>query len=216
VHPRVSMNSMSTARFTLDEDLAFYARHGYDQVTLSYGKFEASGVARAIEAVNAADVRVDMLFGMGRVQLADPSQWDDYRATFVEIVDSAKAIDSATVMVTTGVAGPLTWEEAADALEAALAPGLEYARAQNMPVMFEHTNSLRVDVGFVHTLRDMIDVATRLDAKVLMEVNACWAERNLAGTWIASVSYRSATSRSVRATRRTGWCPATATSRSSV
>ena len=85
-------------------------------------------------------------------------------------------------MFTTGPAGPLPWEEAADALEAALAPVLAEARSRGVPFAIEHTNSLRVDVGFVHTLADAIDLARRLDAGVCMEVNACWAERGLADT----------------------------------
>ena len=51
----------------------------------------------------------------------------------------------------------------------------------------EHTNSLRVDVGFVHTLRDAIDLAGRLDTGVCMEINACWAERGLAQTIRAGI-----------------------------
>ena len=37
-------------------------------------------------------------------------------------------------------------------------------------------------MGFVHTLRDAIDLARRLDTGVCMELNACWAERGLAAT----------------------------------
>ena len=85
-------------------------------------------------------------------------------------------------MFTTGPAGPLPWEEAADALEAALAPVLREAGFRGLPFAIEHTNSLRVDVGFVHTLADAVDLARRLDAGVCMEVNACWAERGLADT----------------------------------
>jgi sugar phosphate isomerase/epimerase len=46
---------------------------------------------------------------------------------------------------------------------------------------------LRVDVGFVHTLRDVVDLARRLGTGVCMEVNACWAERGLAETIAAGV-----------------------------
>ena len=46
---------------------------------------------------------------------------------------------------------------------------------------------MRVDVGFVHTLRDAIDLARRLDTGVCMELNACWAERGLAETIRAGV-----------------------------
>ena len=56
------------------------------------------------------------------------------------------------------------------------------ARARGVDFAIEHTNSLRVDVGFVHTLRDAIDLARRLDTGVCMELNACWAERGLAAT----------------------------------
>ena len=37
-------------------------------------------------------------------------------------------------------------------------------------------------MGFVHTLRDAIDLARRVDLGVCVEVNACWAERDLAST----------------------------------
>ncbi len=50
---------------------------------------------------------------------------------------------------------------------------------RSLPFALEHTNSLRVDVGFVHTLADVVDLARRLDVGVCMEINACWAERGL-------------------------------------
>jgi sugar phosphate isomerase/epimerase len=86
------------------------------------------------------------------------------------------------MVFTTGPFAPLTWEEAADALDAALSPVLAEAARRRVPFAIEHTNSLRVDVGFVHTLRDAIDLAQRFDVGVCMELNACWAERGLADT----------------------------------
>jgi sugar phosphate isomerase/epimerase len=44
-----------------------------------------------------------------------------------------------------------------------------------------------VDVGFVHTLRDAVELAWRLDAGVCMDIGACWAERNLQGTIAAGI-----------------------------
>src|SRR5262249_48246296 len=68
------------------------------------------------------------------------------------------------------------------ALEQAMAPVLGEARDRGIPFALEHTNSLRVDVGFVHTLRDVVDLARRLDVGVCMEIIACWAERGLDAT----------------------------------
>ena len=69
-----------------------------------------------------------------------------------------------------------------------------HARA-GVPFAIEHTNSLRVDVGFVHTLRDAIDLARRLDTGVCMEINACWAERDLGATDRAPASTASGSCR---------------------
>jgi sugar phosphate isomerase/epimerase len=100
----------------------------------------------------------------------------------VRALDTATDVGAECLVFTTGPAGPLAWEEAADAIEAALAPVLPEARSRGVPFAIEHTNSLRVDVGFVHTLADALDLARRFDAGVCMEINACWAERGLADT----------------------------------
>jgi sugar phosphate isomerase/epimerase len=97
----------------------------------------------------------------------------------VRSIDTATQVGASHIVFTTGPFAPLAWDEAADALEAALAPVLVEARAAGVDLAIEHTNSLRVDVGFVHTLRDAIDLARRLDRGVCLEMNACWAERDL-------------------------------------
>jgi sugar phosphate isomerase/epimerase len=89
----------------------------------------------------------------------------------------AAALDAACVVFTTGPAGRRTWEDAAASLGEVLAPAVAQAAAAGIPLALEHTNSLRADVGFVHTLRDAIDLARALDTGVCMEINACWGER---------------------------------------
>jgi sugar phosphate isomerase/epimerase len=91
------------------------------------------------------------------------------------------------MILTTGPAGQLPWEDAADALEGALAPVITDAQARGIPFGLEHTNSLRVDVGFVHSLADVVDLARRLGIGVCVETNACWAERGLGATIEAGV-----------------------------
>jgi sugar phosphate isomerase/epimerase len=41
---------------------------------------------------------------------------------------------------------------------------------------------MRRDIGFVHSLRDMVEVARRLDVGVVFEVTNCWYERGLEAT----------------------------------
>lgn len=185
MHPRVSVSAISTYRLSLAEDLGFWAAHGIDHVGVSVAKLEAHGwdagarlVARACEG----GLRVGNLIGLGPFHLARPDRWEEQRARLVRAVDLAAATGAGCMVFTTGPAAPLTWEEAADALAEALAPVLREAAARRVRFAIEHTNPLRVDVGFVHTLRDALDLAGRLGTGVCMEVNACWAERALAAT----------------------------------
>jgi sugar phosphate isomerase/epimerase len=185
VHPRVSLSAISTFEWALDEDLAFYADAGITNVGISVAKLERAGWESGTRRVADAGLRVTNLIGLGPFHLDAPRSWDEQRERVRRVLDTAEAVGAERVVLTTGPAGRLPWEEAADALEAALASTLADARARDIPFALEHTNSLRVDVGFVHTLRDVVDLARRLGTGVCMEVNACWAERGLADTIIA-------------------------------
>jgi sugar phosphate isomerase/epimerase len=179
------VSAISSYRLGLPDDLAFWKRHGIDRVGVSVAKLDAFGWVRGVELTAeavAGGLEVANLIGLGPFDLANPTQWDRQRERLARAVDAAVALGAGCLVFTTGPAGPLSWEEAADALEAALAPVVSDAQARGVPFALEHTNSLRVDVGFVHTLRDVIDLARRLHTGVCMEVNACWAERDLAAT----------------------------------
>jgi sugar phosphate isomerase/epimerase len=185
MHPRVCVSAISTFRLPLADDLAFWRAHGVTNVGVSVAKLETygweAGTALVVEAV-AKGLQVVDLIGLGPFQLAHPARWDVQRDRLVRSIDTAVAVGASSIVFTTGPFAPLTWEEAADALEQALAPVLHEAQTRGVAVLIEHTNSLRVDVGFVHTLRDAVDLARRLETGVCMELNACWAERGLAAT----------------------------------
>jgi sugar phosphate isomerase/epimerase len=180
--PDVSVSAICTYRWSLDEDLAFYAEHDVRAVGVSLAKLERHGVEEGAARVRDAGLRVTNLIGLGPFHLADPGQWPQQRDRLRRAVDAASTVGAECMVLTTGPAGALPWEDAAARFADALGPVLEAARAADVPIALEHTNSLRVDVGFVHTLRDAIDLARSLDLGVCMEVNACWAERGLAQT----------------------------------
>jgi sugar phosphate isomerase/epimerase len=182
LHPRISLNAISTFEWSLEQDLAFYTDTGITNVGVSVVKLERAGWDAGARRVADAGLRVTNLIGLGPFDLDAPRSWDQQRERLQRALDTAEAVGAECVVFTTGPAGRLTWEEAADALEAALASVVADARVRGIPFALEHTNSLRVDVGFVHTLRDVVDLARRLGTGVCMEVNACWAERGLAHT----------------------------------
>ena len=185
MHPRACVSAISTFNLALDEDLAFWDRHEIRTVGVSVAKLERFGWAEGTKLVAdaaAAGLRIANLIGLGPFHLANPASWPKQQERLARSIETAAAVGAECMVFTTGPFAPLTWEEAADALDAALTPILSEAASRGVPFAIEHTNSLRVDVGFVHTLKDAIDLARRFDVGVCMELNACWAERGLADT----------------------------------
>ena len=187
MHDRISVSGISTFAWDLPTDLAFYARMGITNVGISVAKLERHGWDDGAARVVDAGLRVTNLIGLGPFHLAAPDRWAAQQERLVHALDVARRIGAECLVFTTGPAGPLPWGEAADALETAMAPVLAESRARGVPFAIEHTNSLRVDVGFVHTLADAVDLARQLGTGVCMEINACWAERDLDATVRAGV-----------------------------
>jgi sugar phosphate isomerase/epimerase len=187
VHPRISLSELSSWNWTLDEDLAFYERAGITSIGASVVKLEAAGWKAGAHRIADAGLRVTNLIGVGPFTLADRDRWDEQRDRMHRALEAARILDAESVVLSTGPAAPLTWEEAADAYAEAVEPILVEAANLGVPMAVEHTNSLRIDAGFLHTLRDAIDLARRVDLGVCLDVNACWAERNLDATIRAGV-----------------------------
>ena len=175
----MAVSGICTIHLSLTEDIAFWERHGISAVGIPRRKLTGNG----IEMVARTGLQVTSLLGFGP-ELRDQSTWpgarDDLRAMFSE----ADAIGARSVVITTGPAGGLRWEEAADALGRVLEPVLDEAP---VPVLIEHTNQLRTDISFVHSLRDVVDLAHQLGVGAVMEVNACWMERALPETLAAGL-----------------------------
>jgi sugar phosphate isomerase/epimerase len=181
-HARVCVSGISSWNQSIDDDLAMYADLGVHTIGAAVRKFETDD---NVERVVASGVRVANVIGVGPFRLDDRSSWAPQQQRVRDALALAERLRAPQLVLTTGPAGTLEWDAAADSLEAALGPLLEVG--QPVQVCLEHTNSLRVDVGFVHTLRDAIDLSRRLEIKVCMEVNACWAERDLAKTIVDGI-----------------------------
>jgi len=182
VHPRISVSAICTRNWTLDEDLAFYAGAGITNVGLSWAKLDAHSVADAFARVSDAGLRVTNVLALAGHVLDDPASWPAARGRIDGAIEAAAATSAPCVVVTSGRPGALAWDAAADAFTAVMEPCATLARASGVRLALEHTNSLRVDLSFVHTLRDALDLASRLDMGVCMECNTCWMERGVERT----------------------------------
>jgi sugar phosphate isomerase/epimerase len=174
---RLSVSALSSWNWTLDQDLAFWHQEGIDHVGIWTDKLDGPGWDEAVARVAAAGLRVSNLISAGPFSLDRPARWPEQRERLISMLDAAEIIDAPLLVLTTGPANGLDWEEAAAALESAIGPVLDLGH--EIPIAFEHTNSLRPDIGFLHTLADAIDFARHVGVGVCMECNACWAERGL-------------------------------------
>jgi sugar phosphate isomerase/epimerase len=178
MHPRLSVSAVSSWTWSLDDDLRFWEASGIDHVGLSFRKLDEAGLDRAVQRVLDAGLTVSNVVELGWWDLADPSTWASQQQRLLAAVQVAAAAGGCLVL-TTGPAGSLEWDAAADALGAALEPVRVAATSAGVSLTLENTGSLRLDLSFVTTLRDTVDVARRVDTGVCMEVNSCFAERGL-------------------------------------
>jgi sugar phosphate isomerase/epimerase len=178
----ISVSAICTYSLPLDGDVAFWSRHGIRRVGVSVAKLERFGWDDGVALVRGSGVEVGNLIGLGPFRLDRPDAWDTQRTRLDRAVTTAAELGAGCMVFTTGPAGAMTWEDAADALERALAPTLTAARATGVAFALEHTHALRADIGFVHSLHDAVDLARRLGVGVCMEINACWGERALERT----------------------------------
>jgi sugar phosphate isomerase/epimerase len=181
VHPQISVSAVSSVQWTLDEDLAFWAGAGIGHVGLSLRKLEAAGVEPAARRIADAGLRVSNIVELGWWDLRDESTWTRQQERLVAAVDAAAVVGGCLVL-TTGPAYPLVWDDAVAALDAAITPVRDRARACGVPLTVEPTSALRLDLSFCTTVRDGVDLARALGIGLCLECNSSFADRDLIGT----------------------------------
>ena len=68
------------------------------------------------------------------------------------------------------------WEEAVEEFYQMVQPGVERAAELGMPFAIQPTNSIRLDLSFLFTLRDTLAVARAAGMGVVLELECCWYE----------------------------------------
>jgi sugar phosphate isomerase/epimerase len=178
VHPRLSVSALSSMRLTLDQDLALWAELEVGAVGLFLPKLEAVGLDAAVERVGSAGLAVSSVACQG-FTLDEPNSWPERQAALGPAVDAAAALDASCLFLTAGRPGRLDFDAAVDALAAAVGGIQDCARQRGVALALEHTNPMRRDVGFIHSIPDMVEVARRLELGVVVELTNCWSERSI-------------------------------------
>lgn len=188
MHERLCVSSVSSWSWSFEEDITFWSEAGIDHVEVSLRKTLAGGgVDHVAKEVASRGLRVASVIEAGHFQLDDPATWPAQRDHLRQALSLAAATGAGCVVLLPGAAGGLTWEQAADALADAVGALATEASSMDIALALENTSALRADLSFVHTLRDAIDLSRMVGCGVCMEVQSCWAERDLGATIAAGV-----------------------------
>lgn len=179
MHPRLSVHTAGYGAVAAPEVIRDMAGVGITRLGMTVSQIEA-GTLRATaaaakhEGVELLDVTCPSAF-----DLASTAGWESGRDRLERAVDMAAMLEAPILYVTTGPAAGLTWDEAAGRFTDAIAPVLEYARSVSVRLAVENTMTLRADLGFVHTLRDALDLAQRGGIGVVGDLFVAWTDRDL-------------------------------------
>ena len=182
IHPRVSLNLMSSRNWTLAQDIAFCLANGVHTLGVPAHKL-APDPAAAIASIKAAGLRTSTVLAVTTgVPMITPPK-DGISAPLQAL---RPAIDAAAALGSPGcyfLSGPtpsrMPTDEAGASLVTAIAPAVAYARSKGVRLAVENSSVPTRANGFVHSLNDMAEVTRAAGLDMCLELQNCWVEMNL-------------------------------------
>ena len=162
-HPRISVDQECSGPLAFEEDVAFWKELGVDELGMISTKLEPIGWD--VDRVLGSGLRVSNVVTEERV--------------VAEALEFGARTGADSVWLTPGSIGSRLWEEAAEAFCTRIAPSVARAGELGVPFAVQPTNSLRLDLSFVFTLRDTLELARMAGTGVVLELECCWYERGL-------------------------------------
>ena len=177
MHPRVSINTISSLTWSLAEDLAMLDRLGASWLGFPLLKIEADPQA-GVQAIREAGLGVSCVAAStAEASLLAP---DDALAVLRPAIDVARDLGSPLCYFTSGrTPERMTTDDACAALIEALPPALAYAESAGVRLAVENNSVTNRNIGFVHTLPDSIRLAEETGIGICLELQNCWYERDL-------------------------------------
>jgi sugar phosphate isomerase/epimerase len=164
VHPRLSVNSLSSLSQSMAEDLRLWHELEVRKIGLVSPKLEAIGWDSALIAASGFDV--------SNIAIEE--------RVVEDALGFAHTTGADVIYITSGRADGLTWGEAAKSFCERVRPAAERANVLGVRLAVEPTIALRADLSFVFTFRDAVDLARDAGLSVVLDLYSCWHERDLA------------------------------------
>lgn len=179
---RCSIDQIGLPGTSFAEDVELLQRLKVPAIGVVRPKLQPVGARQGRLMLDDAGLEVAVLLSAGAFTLEDPGAWPAELDEFRRALDDAVELGAQRLLTTSGPPGSLSYEEAEARFLDILETAVPEAAARPVTIAFEPNHALRVDLGYVHTLHDALDLADRVDNPVftvLAEVNNCWVERHL-------------------------------------
>ena len=178
MHPQISINTLCLAPAALGQHIEAVARIGAPGVSPELDQVTGLGVAQSARAVRDAGLAVATLTHRA-FAFATRREAEAGRERLLRTIDVAAEIGAASVTMTTGGRGALTWPEAAERFTEAMAPCAEAASAVDLLLGIEPTSHLYADVSIAHRLADTVNLARKAGIGVVIDLFACWVDADI-------------------------------------
>ena len=185
---RLCVNSLSSQRWTLHEDLACYDRLGIGRISVFLPKLVEVGLDRAVADITGRGFRVDGVLPGSTFDLSDERSWSRTQDAMIMGIEVAQQLGATTVQTPGGSARGQSYERAAGQLALALTPVAEAATAVGIRLGLEPTRPQFAHIGFVHTVRDALALATHLGIWLVPDSAHSWWEPDVEGVLAKGVS----------------------------
>lgn len=182
IHPRISLNLISSRNWTLEQDIAFCVANGVHTVGVAAHKLGANPAA-GIAAIRQAGLRTSsVLPAIAGVPMITPPK-DGISAPLQALrpaIDIAAALGSPACYFLSGpTPSRMPTDDAAAAFVTAIAPAVAYARSKGVRLAIENSSVPTRANGFVHSLNDMAEITRAAGLDMCLELQNCWVEMNL-------------------------------------
>jgi sugar phosphate isomerase/epimerase len=190
VHERVSVNHLCFQSASLTQLADYWRELDARRVSFISPPLMSTDLSSLQQSLAAGSYRVETIahiFLAGQLTHEEQS-WQAPREQLSQLISVAQKINARSIYMLTGGHGSLTWEEAAEAFSAAIAPCVAEARNAGVGLAIENASPLYADLHIAHSLRDTVALAELAGIGVCIDLFGCWTEAGLRETMERAMS----------------------------
>ena len=179
---RVSISQVCSMSWSFERDLEHYAAIGARAIALLRIKVRDAGLREARLAIERSGLEVSGYGTCGFFSLFDCERWPAELEEARRHIAHAGEFGAATLTMVTGSGKGRPYPKSEAAFREIIEQLLPDAERAGVVIVLEHTGALRVDLCFIHTLHDALDLAEKVGSPhfaICCEINNAWSERFL-------------------------------------